>query len=96
MFKGGNGLYHIISYSALDILPVHPNFPSANFCILAMQSPYLTVQETEFQVWRGMCHEHDWLMKYNYLFCLVQSMESRANFYGSENLLRKNEKSQNN
>ena len=32
-----------------------------------------------------MCREPDWLMQYNYLFCSVQSTESRLNFYGSKN-----------
>ena len=40
-----------------------------------------------------MCREHDRLIEYNYLFCLVESMESSVNFCGSKNQLRRNEKS---
>ena len=33
----------------------------------------------------GMCHEPDWLMQYNRLFCLEQNKRLRLNFYGSKN-----------
>ena len=45
---------------------------------------------------KSMCCEADWLMQYNYLFCSVQSTESRLNFYGSKNSRSINKVSRNN
>ena len=36
---------------------------------------------------KGMYREHDLLMQYNYLFCLVQSMESKVNSISSSSQL---------
>ena len=44
-----------------------------NFCLDLFKNLFIGFF---IYLFKGMCREHDWLMQYNYIFCLIQSMES--------------------